>query len=174
MTVAIVLVSILPALLVAAAVFDLASYTIPNFIPGTMLLLFAGLLAMLAVGGHPLTLSDAGFHMLAGFIGLAAGFLFFALGWVGGGDAKLFAVAALWLGWDMLFQYAVLAAVLGGCLTMMLIWFRHIPLPAILASQPWLARLADVKEGVPYGVALALAALTVFPESELFRLVATS
>jgi prepilin peptidase CpaA len=47
-------------------------------------------------------------------------------------------------------------------------------LPQILADQPWIARLADRKEGVPYGVALAVAALTVLPDTELFRLAATS
>jgi prepilin peptidase CpaA len=118
-------------------------------------------------------LSNMGFHLLAGCTALVAGMLFFAFGWVGGGDAKLFATAALWLGWDALFEYALLAALLGGCLTLMLLLLRQMPLPPILTVQPWIARLADRRGGVPYGVAIALAALTIWPGTELFRIAAT-
>lgn len=174
MNVAILLVAFLPALLVAAAVFDLTSYTIPNIIPGSMIVLFITLVVTMAIKGHPLSLSDTGLHLLAGGIGLVAGMILFALRWVGGGDAKLFAGVALWLGWDALFDYAILATLLGGCLTIFLIAIRRVALPPILAEQPWLVRLADRKQGVPYGVALAIAALAVLPDTELFRLAATS
>jgi prepilin peptidase CpaA len=46
-------------------------------------------------------------------------------------------------------------------------------LPRLLSAQPWLARLADPNSGVPYGVALAIAALVVLPDTELFRIAAT-
>ena len=174
MNVAILLAASLPALFVAAAVFDLATYTIPNFVPGAMIVLFAALAAVMAISGHPLSLDEIGMHVLAGFIGLFAGAVFFALRWVGGGDAKLFAAAALWLGFDALFQYAVLGAVLGGCFTIGILMVRQIPLPAILTTMPWFARLTDRKQGVPYGVTLAMAALTMWPGTELFRLVVTS
>lgn len=174
MNVAILLVAFLPALLVAAAVFDLASYTIPNFVPGSMLILFVTLLVTMAIKGHPLSLSDTGLHLAAGLVGLIVGMALFAARWVGGGDAKLFAGAALWLGWDALFDYAILATLLGGCLTIFLVAIRRVPLPPLLAEQPWLVRLTDRKQGVPYGVALAIAALNVLPDTELFRLAATS
>ena len=174
MNAGIVLVAFLPALLVAAAVFDLTSFTIPNIVPGSMLTLFAILLVVLALSGHPLSLADTGLHLAAGMVGLLAGAALFALRQVGGGDAKLFAGAALWMGWDALFDYAILATLLGGCLTIFLVAIRHVPLPAILAEQPWLVRLIERKRDVPYGVALAIAALTLLPNTELFRLAATS
>ena len=174
MSVAIVLAAILPALFVAAAVFDLATYTIPNFVTGAMIMLFAVLAAVMAIGGHPLGLGDIGLHVLAGIVGLFAGAVFFALRWVGGGDAKLFAAAALWLGWDALFQYAVLGAILGGFFTIGILMVRQIPLPTVLVTMPWFARLTDRKQGVPYGVTLAMAALNMWPGTELFRLVVTS
>ena len=172
--IAILLVAFLPALLVAAAVFDLTTYTIPNMVPASMLALFVTLLVTMAINGHPLGLNDTGLHLLAGLLGLVAGIAMFAFGWVGGGDAKLFAVAALWLGWDALLDYALLAALLGGCITVALIAVRRVRLPSILEEQPWISALADRKQGVPYGVALAMAALTVLPDTELFRLAATS
>lgn len=170
----IVLVAILPALLVAAAVFDLTSFTIPNIVPAAMILLFAAFLVYTVIAGHSLSWNQTAMHVMAGVIGLGVGMGMFALGWVGGGDAKLFAVATLWLGWDALYEYTVLATLLGGVLTIALILLRRIVLPRILADQPWLARLADGKSGVPYGVALSMAALIVLPNTELFRLAAVN
>lgn len=172
MAVAILLVAILPALLVVAAVFDLTSFTIPNIVPVAMAVAFAAFLAAMALNGHALTWSETGLHVLAGFIGLIAGMGLFATGWVGGGDAKLFAVAALWLGWDALYEYTVVSSLLGGVLTIALLLLRRAKLPAFVVERPWLAALADPRSGVPYGVALALAALMVLPETELFRLAA--
>jgi prepilin peptidase CpaA len=162
---------LLPALLIVAAVSDLASYTIPNVLPATLVALFAILLLELALAGHGMSYSAAGFHLLAGIAGLVIGMAFFAFGWVGGGDAKLFAAVALWLGWGVLIEYAIALSLLGGALTFGLILLRRIPLPARLAQWAWLARLADPKAGIPYGVALAAAALVVLPDSEIFSLV---
>ncbi len=49
---------------------------------------------------------------------------FFAKGWIGGGDAKLSAATALWLGNDHLFEYALLASVFGGVLTLVFLLGR--------------------------------------------------
>jgi prepilin peptidase CpaA len=113
-------------------------------------------------------------HLTAGGVGLIIGMVMFALHWIGGGDAKLFAMACLWLGWDYMFDYALIASIQGGALTLGLLMLRRIPLPAFMAGQPWLIRLADPKAGVPYGVALAIAALNVLPNTEIFRLAAMS
>jgi prepilin peptidase CpaA len=96
----------------------------------------------------------------------------FAMGWVGGGDAKLYAAASLWLGWNLFFEYTLIASLLGGALTLALLALRRVPLPAMLHGQVWLLRLADKHSGVPYGIALAVAALAILPQSELFRLAA--
>ena len=174
MSVAIVLVAIVPALLMAAAFFDLTTYTIPNLLPGTLIVLFPVFMLVLALGGHPMSWNDFSLHVFAGFIGLLLGLGMFSVGWVGGGDAKLFAAALLWLGWDALYEYVILALLLGGALTIALIMLRRMPLPSLLAQQPWLMRLADRNAGVPYGVALAAAALHVLPNTEVFRLAAVS
>jgi prepilin peptidase CpaA len=157
----------LPVLLAAAAGWDLASFTIPNFINVAVIAVFP--VFALAAG---LSLETVGFHLLAGFTGLAIGFLFFALGYIGGGDAKLFAGVALWLGFADLMPYALLASVFGGFLTLVLLMVRQWPLPAFLTGQPWILKLHDTKSGIPYGVALAAGAFFLLPHSEIFRLAA--
>ena len=170
MLVTFLLVVVLPALLVAAAVCDLMSYTIPNVITGAMILLFVVFIGIMAWSGETLNWNEIGLHLLAGALGLAVGIGLFALGWVGGGDAKLFAAALLWLGWHALFDYVITASIGGGLFTLLLLMLRRMPLPVFLVKQAWIARLADPKGAVPYGVALASAALLVLPDTQIFEL----
>jgi prepilin peptidase CpaA len=172
MTAMIILIGVLEALFVAAAMFDLTCFIIPNAVPSAIVATFVIFLVGVALAGHAMSWTDAALHFSAGFLGLAVGMALFAPGWIGGGDAKLFAAVTLWLGWESLFHYVLLASLLGGALTLGLISFRRLPLPPILADQPWIARLADSTAGVPYGVALAVAALIVLPDTEIFRLAA--
>ncbi len=155
----------LPALLIAAAGWDLASYTIPNFLQGALIAAF--FLFALAVG---MPAASIGLHVLAGALGLLAGFAFFAFGFIGGGDAKLFACAALWFGLRDLAEFALAASIFGGVLTLGLLSFRKIPVSGVLSRQNWLMRLHDGQAGIPYGAALAAGAFAVLPYTEVFRL----
>jgi len=154
----------LVVLLALAAGWDLASYTIPNFIPLTVLLGFA---VFAANAGYPAILY--GTHALAALIALTTGFALFALGYIGGGDAKLFAAIAAWFGLHDLFQYVLVASIFGGALTLVLLAGRRVPLPAALAGHSWIVRLHEPRAGIPYGVALAAGALAILPYTELFR-----
>jgi prepilin peptidase CpaA len=158
----------LVVLLVMAAGWDLASFTIPNFIQVGLVLAF---IAFVLVARVPV--SALGTHLLAGFVGLAAGFALFALGYIGGGDAKLFACIALWLGFRDLPVYALVACILGGGLSLAFLSLRKLPLPSFLARRSWVLRLHDPKEGVPYGVALAAGLFWILPQTEVFHLAAT-
>jgi prepilin peptidase CpaA len=157
----------LPALLAIAAGWDLASFTIPNAL--TLALAAAFLLFALTLGFSPMLF---GAHLLAGLIGLAVGFVLFGLGYIGGGDAKLFAAAALWLGLHDLLAYTLAATILGGLLTLMLLALRQMPLPAGLARQHWLLKLHDRNSGIPYGVALAAGVFAIMPQAEILHLAA--
>jgi len=157
--------AVFPMLLAAAAGWDLASFTIPNAIPLALMAAFAVFAVVIQM---PLSIAAA--HLFGGFVGLVVGFALFALGYVGGGDAKLFACTALWLGVSDLMAYALFASVMGGALALMLMTARRIPLPAFMLREAWLVRLHDAKSGIPYGVALAAGALLVLPQTEIFRL----
>jgi len=90
----------------------------------------------------------------------------FACGWIGGGDAKLAAAAVLWIGFAHLAEYLLYASLLGGALTLLLLQFRALPLPRMLVGRQWAERLHRRGGGVPYGIALAAAALVIYPQTE--------
>jgi len=161
------LIALLPAMLLAAAGWDLASFTIPNFLTLAVAAVF-GVFALL-LGLSPGAL---GLHLLGGAIALFIGFALFALGYIGGGDAKLYAGAALWLGPHDLVIYTLVATILGGFLTLMLLGLRQLPLPAGLARQDWIVKLHDGQSGIPYGVALAAGFFAILPQAEILRLAA--
>jgi prepilin peptidase CpaA len=150
-----------PALVIAAALKDLTSYTIPNRI--SLALVAAFPVAALACG---LPAGELGVHAAAGAAALVAGMAMFALGWIGGGDAKLFAAAALWLGWPAAATYAAWTGVAGGGLALALLALRSGYLrPYVVTGPAWFSRLAEPGENVPYGVAIAAGALAAFPAS---------
>src|SRR5436190_1750710 len=149
-----------PALMAFAASSDLLTMTISNRIS----LILVGSFFVLAIwSGMPL--AHVGMHAGAGLAVLVVTFTFFARGWIGGGDAKLAAATALWLGFDQLLNYLTIASLLGGVLTLLVMRFRLMPLPAMLAEQEWAKRLHRMDAGVPYGIALAIAALVVYSDT---------
>jgi len=147
-----------PFMMTLAAALDLLTFTIPNRVP---LLLLACFLIAASSMLSPALLG----HLGAGLIMLVVGFAMFARGWVGGGDAKLMAAAALWLGFEHLFAFLLWTAILGGGLALLLLAYRRMLPPPWLIRQPWALRLHDPKEGIPYGIALSGAALIVYPQT---------
>jgi prepilin peptidase CpaA len=155
-----------PALMAFAAASDLFTMTISNRVS---LALVAGFLALALLGG--MGFYDILEHAAAGATVLAVAFGCFAMGWVGGGDAKVAAAAALWFGFGHLMNYLLYASLFGGALTLLLLQFREWPLPYSLAGQTWLIRLHAKESGIPYGIALAIGALMIYPETEWMRAV---
>jgi prepilin peptidase CpaA len=164
MTLDIVRLLLFPTLMAFAAASDLFTMTISNRIS---LLLLAGFLLLAVVGG--MSAHAVAMHLAAGVAVLAVTFTCFAMGWIGGGDAKLAAATALWFGFEHLLMYLAYASVAGGILTILILQWRQWPLPQPLSSQPWLQRLHDRKAGVPYGIALAIGALLIYPETEWMK-----
>ena len=155
-----------PALMAFAAASDLFTMTISNRVS---LALVAGFLVLAVFSG--MGLHDMLSHVGAGAAVLAVAFVCFAMGWVGGGDAKVAAAAALWFGFGHLLNYLVYASLFGGALTLLLLQFRQWPLPYALAGQTWLLRLHAKESGIPYGIALAIGALMIYPETEWIKAV---
>jgi prepilin peptidase CpaA len=150
-----------PMLVVGAALRDATSYTIPNWI--SLALLGAFPVAALAFG---LPLSTIGLNLAVGAAALVAGMVMFALGWIGGGDAKLFAASALWLGLPAAPTYLAVVGIGGGALAVSLLALRSAYVRPFMPTAPaWFARLVEPGENVPYGVAIAVGALAAYPVS---------
>ncbi|HEV7253272.1 MAG TPA: prepilin peptidase [Mesorhizobium sp.] len=154
---------IFPFCMVFAAVSDLLSMTIANRVSLILVATFAA--------AAPLTGMDwtaYAWHWAAGLGMLAVTFTLFAVGGMGGGDAKLIAATALWMGAGVeLMQYLVTGAMIGGALTLALMAFRGSPVALLAGTSPRLRHLADDKAGIPYGAALGAAGLITFPDTAL-------
>ena len=149
-----------PALMAFAASSDLITMTISNRVS---LALAASFFALALMWDMPF--AEIGLHVAASAVVLVVAFGFFAFGWIGGGDAKLAAATALWFGFDQLPSYLIFASLFGGVLTFAILRFRAMPLPQLLARQEWVQRLHQTDAGIPYGIALALAALLIYPST---------
>jgi prepilin peptidase CpaA len=152
---------IFPFCMVHAALSDAVSMTIAN----RLSLILTGSFVLLA----PLTgmeWATFAWHLAAGALVLSVTFSMFAIGAMGGGDAKLLSATALWMGFGfLLVKYLVYGAMLGGLLTLAILAFRASPVSWYAGRNMFLRHFADQKAGVPYGVALGLAGLLVFPET---------
>ncbi len=155
-----------PALMGFAAATDLLTMTISNRVSLLLVVGFAVLAALSGMG-----IEDVAWHIAAGLTVLVVAFGCFAFGWIGGGDAKIAAAAALWFGFDHLLEYLLFASIWGGVLTLVMLQFRRWPLPYALGSQRWLLRLHDKDSGIPYGIALAIGALMVYPDTDWIKAV---
>jgi prepilin peptidase CpaA len=138
------------AILAWAAVSDVRSRRIPNWCVAALLGLYV-----------PWALTGDWSGVLSGLeaagIGLAVTFALYAFRIFGAGDSKLFAACALFAGMGFLPYLAVATSLVGGLVALVSI-----------ASRPYRALVmftmrgkGDFGRGVPYGVAVAVAAAIV-------------
>lgn len=160
--VSLALLSVMPALVIAAALSDLTTMRIPNWLSGSLILGFFP--AALAVG---LPIETVGLHVLIALAALVVGMGLFALRVVGGGDAKLIAGACLWFGPVGSLEFVLFTGVFGGLLALGLITARGTLVPATFGAPAWVDALLAPKGDIPYGVAIAAGALVAFPYSGL-------
>ncbi|ATQ70452.1 MULTISPECIES: A24 family peptidase [Methylosinus] len=153
-----------PTLMVFAAFTDLLTMTIPNRVSIALVVIFAALAAYTQM---PLAIALS--HASCGMVMLIVTFAMFQLGWIGGGDAKLASATALWLGWDHLLDYGLAASLIGGALTLVILELRRRE-PRAVADSPRFAHLCDSMAGVPYGIALAIGGLLIYPQSRVWTL----
>jgi prepilin peptidase CpaA len=154
---------VFPLLMALAGFSDLLTMIISNRI--SIALIAAFLVIGLAL--H-MPLGDFVAHLSCGFMVLVLTFLMFWRGWIGGGDAKLAASTAVWLGWSHILDYGLAASIAGGALTLVILMLRNCPLPRGLTGQRWLVRLHEQGNGIPYGIALAAAGLLVYPDTQIW------
>lgn len=153
-----------PAAMAFAGAMDLLTMTIPNRIS-----LALGATFLIAAPFAGLSLEQFGMHLASFALILVIGVAMFAAGWLGGGDAKLMAVAALWVGYDNLLEYFTQVAVLGGILALAILAYRRMPASSLPLKVPlWAERLHQQGTGMPYGIAIAGAALAIYPKTPWF------
>ena len=157
---------VFPALMAFAATSDLFTMTISNRVSLALVASFLALAPLTGMGLEQVLL-----HFGAGALVLVVAFGCFAMGWMGGGDAKILAAASLWFGFSHLMDYLLYASVFGGALTLLLLQFRQWPLPLALTGQAWLTKLHAKGSGIPYGIALAIGALMIYPETDWVKAV---
>ena len=157
-----------PALMSFAASSDLFTMTISNRIS---LALIAGFPLLAFASGLPG--STILWHLACGFTVLVVTFALFSFGWIGGGDAKLAAATGVWLGFGHIVEYGLIASFLGGILTLGIVHLRGMDMPPRLVEFDWFARIYNKNNGVPYGIALAVAGLVLYPDSTIFAAIAS-
>ena len=154
---------VFPFCMLFAAISDMLSMTIANRVPVLLVVVFA-LVAPLT----GMEWAAYGGHIATGALVLAVTFGLFAMGGMGGGDAKLLAASAMWMGLNIhLVEYLVVSTIIGGLLTLAILLYRKSLLAAVTGQNPFLRHFADEAKGVPYGVALGLGGLLTYPDSPL-------
>jgi prepilin peptidase CpaA len=142
------------AVLITAALFDLRSLEIPNWL--SLLLIVAFAVAALA-GDPAFAVLMAG--LATGAATLIGGLVLFRLGWLGGGDVKLLAAATPWFGWQVVLEFLLAVALCGGLLALLLLLFRRLARGRFGAwGEDWKGVWGENGE-IPYGVAICAAGL---------------
>lgn len=150
---------IFPFAMAFAAATDVLTMKIPNMLSVGLCVAFLVIAPIAGLSGHQVLM-----HLAAGALMLAVGIVLFALGWIGGGDGKILAVASLWLGFDQLDHFLLLVAIFGGALALVILAYRRLPASAF-PLPAWALRLHAQDEGMPYGVAIAAGALMIYPST---------
>ena len=149
------------AALLAAAVSDIATMTIPNRLSIALALAFP--LAALAAGYSPIEIA---WQCAFGAAALGVVFLMFNFNLMGGGDAKLIAAASLGLGAQATPSFVVWTTIAGGALAIMAVAARRLAQPSP-TGPAFLNRLLSPERGIPYGVAIAAGAIAALPASRI-------
>lgn len=154
---------VFPFCMVFAAISDTLSMTIANRVPVILVVVFALVAPMTGMAW-----ADFGMHFAAGVAVLLFTFAIFAFGGMGGGDAKLLAATSLWMGMGVpLAEYVLVTGVLGGLLTLAILSYRKSAIAIFTSRNMFMRNFAEGANGVPYGIALGIGGLIVYPQSPL-------
>ena len=144
-------------IVLAAAVSDLVSYRIPN------VLVLALIGAFIVWGAIHYKETAWLSHFGAAFLCLVGGFTLYQFGQMGAGDVKLLTAVALWTGLSGLIPLLLFMS-LSGLFALPLILLARAFVARAQANNRWkpewpVPRVLTKKQGVPYGVAIALGAI---------------
>lgn len=157
---------VFPILVTWGAINDLIEMKIPNLMHVGLIL---GFCVIAPIAGF--SILTMGWHFAVGLSVLAITYALFAFRLVGAGDAKMCATIGLWMGPAHVMEFAILFALFGGALALVMLaikkgsWLA----PPFLAKLTWFNRLSSDKTGIPYGVALGAGGLLVYSDTALFQ-----
>ncbi|KJS23743.1 MAG: hypothetical protein VR75_18005 [Hyphomonadaceae bacterium BRH_c29] len=148
------------ALCLFAALHDVNSLTIPNWLNLALAALF---IPAAVFSGLPIEILIG--HVLAGLAAFVIAFGLFAFRVFGGGDAKMIPAVMLWVGPSASMEFLFTMAVTGGLCAMVILLVRQ-TIPAAVVPGPIRAPFEE-KAGVPYGVAIAAGVFMASPASPI-------
>jgi prepilin peptidase CpaA len=128
---------------------DLSKYLIPNWITGSLLLLYPVAVWMTP---HPI---DWKMAVAAMALVLAIGYGIFCMKWMGGGDIKLLTACTLWVGMKNLPDFMIYVTMIGGGMSLLVLFLRKAPdyIPQLLKIK--MPRVLQDGAPIPYGIAIA-------------------
>lgn len=141
---------------------DARALRIPNAVSLSLLAIFLPMSVVAGIGMEALA-----WHLGTGVLVLTVGFALFAFGLFGGGDAKLMAAAAVWIGWEQVLYFAIAVVLVGGVLSLAVIVLRK----GLGLWPDWLvqsaAGLFTPNKAIPYGIAITAGALITVPRMDV-------
>jgi prepilin peptidase CpaA len=148
--------------LVIATVWDIARRRIPNVVTGAVALL--GVAAQLVDRGG----WSAASGLAAAVISVALLYRPWTAGGIGGGDVKMAAAVAIWVGLGGMIRYALAVAAAGGVVALVMYFSSrksirqdvktNLTLAALQQTLPTVEVRAAGRKSVPYGLAIAAGA----------------
>jgi prepilin peptidase CpaA len=149
-----------------AAINDVRTMTIPNWVSIAFTVLFLPAAFFTGMGW-----GEIGFHYLAGLIGFAVCIALYAGGVFGGGDAKLLPAVLVWLGPAAWLPYVYGIALTGGILALLIMMSRRFVPQTVIPG--FLQRSVVEGPGIPYAVAIGLGAVWALPAAPLLQTLIT-
>ena len=155
--------------LIAAAISDFRSMTIPNIYAGGIVLAFVpAFLADAFTGAGMEFFYGWQSHVIGAVAVFAVSFILFSLRIIGAGDSKLATAVALWVGISGLTAFLFYMAVIGAVLAILTKVMNKKPLVASPKEGSWVAQSQSGRLGVPYGIAICLGAIIAFYQLDYF------
>ncbi|MEL8055286.1 MAG: prepilin peptidase [Pseudomonadota bacterium] len=146
------------ALCIYAALKDIATLTIPNWLNASLAVMFIPAALFIMPGWETI-----GWHVLAAVITFAICVGLFMLGVFGGGDAKLIPAVILWIGATDLTTFFIWMTMSGAALAIIVYFSRRVIAPEGAPSFAY--ETLQKGKGVPYGVAIIIGAIAASPSS---------
>ncbi|MEN3952835.1 prepilin peptidase [Iodidimonas sp. SYSU 1G8] len=123
--------------------------------------------AILSIAALYIPYAAAGFAswqsgLIAGAIFLVAGFVFFGLKVMGGGDSKMIAAVGLWVGTGQIDVFVFYTAIAGAAVAVTILAALRLGLPTQSASA-----VPETARTVPYGIAIAFGSVVAVGQTVL-------